>query len=102
MGNSRRFKPGRQARRFSLKDQLRQARAENEYYRSYAEAVQAQLTASRMERPADLDEWIDQVALPAMDEEERQAWDAMDDDEREHFKDELGTQIRATELLSKD
>lgn len=100
MGNSRRFRAGRQAKTQSLKAQLKAIDRENSYYRGYAASLEAQLAATNMERPADLDEWIDSVALPDMDPEERQAWEAMSEPERDRFKDELGQQINATKLMA--
>jgi len=99
MSNTRRFKPGRQARRQSLKAQLKQAEAENAYYRGFATSLQAQLRATQMERPADLDEWIESV-IPDMDEAERAEWEAMTPDEREEFLDQLGHSINVAQELA--
>lgn len=98
MGNTRRFRAGRQGKVLSQKEQLRQLRAENAYLSGYAASVEAQLAAAKMERPADLEEWIDSV-LPDLSDEERTEWDAMSPEEREAFKDALGQQINQAEAL---
>ena len=100
MGNTRRAKPGRQARVLSQKDEIRRLKAEVQYTTGYAESLQAQLAATRMERPADLDQWIEDEAIPLMDKEERDAWEAQTPEEREAFKDELGQRINTQKLLN--
>lgn len=99
MSNSRAFRPGRQARRASQKDLLRSKDREIAYLRGMSLGLEAQLAATKMERPADLEDWINDVALADMSEDERAQWDAMSPDERETFMDELGVQINATQNL---
>ena len=99
MGNSRKFRPGRVAARRSQKQQIRALHAQLGYQQGLNEALVAQLEASRMERPPDLDEWIENDIIPLMDKEEREAWDAMDADELEAFKDRLGQRINASKLM---
>jgi hypothetical protein len=99
MSNSRAFRPGRQARRASMKDQLRAKDRELAYLRGMSLGLEAQLAATKMERPADLEDWISNVAIPDMSDEERAQWDAMSPDERETFLDELGVQINASQKL---
>jgi hypothetical protein len=100
MGNTRTFKPGRAQKRLSQKQQIRLLEHELAYADGALQATQAQLAATRMERPSDLEEWIQEVAIPTMDREEREAWDAMSDTERETFKDELGQRINATKIMA--
>lgn len=100
MSNSRRFRPGRQAARQSLKSQVKARDLELARQRGINLGLQAQLSASKMERPADLEDWIREVALPDMSPEERAEWDAMNEDERETFLDQLGQRINATKLLA--
>lgn len=100
MGNSRSFRPGRQARRQSLKDQIRGQARELAYLRGMTLGLEAQLAATKMERPADLEDWIAEVALPDMSPEERAEWDALSDEERETFLDQLGQRINETKALS--
>lgn len=50
-------------------------------------------------RPADLEDWINEVALGDMDADERAEWDAMDDGERENFVNALGQRLAAVEKL---
>lgn len=61
--------------------------------------LEAQLAATKMERPADLEDWIESVALEDMDADERAQWDAMADADRERFLDELGVKINTTQKL---
>lgn len=98
MGNSRQFRPGRSQARLSQKAQIRQLRAETAYYRGYAESVQAQLAATKMERPEDLDEWVESI-LPDMDDNERAVWDSLSPAEQEDFKESLGQKINQEKLL---
>lgn len=100
MGNTRRFRAGRQAKVLSLKERLQLAEAEAAYQQGYNQALQAQLQALKMERPPDLEEWIESVALPDMSDEEREAYESMDEQERKQFLDELGRQINATKALA--
>lgn len=51
-------------------------------------------------RPADLEDWINEVALGDMDSDERAEWDAMNDEEREAFVDALGQRLAVAENLS--
>lgn len=99
MGNSRNFRPGRRQRTLSIKQQVKQLERENAYQRGLAASLQAQLAATRMERPADLEQWIDEVALADMDPDERDAFDALSPAERETFIDQLGQRINTTRLL---
>lgn len=62
--------------------------------------LEAQLAATKMERPADLEDWIRDVALPDMSPEERAEWDALGDEDRETFLDQLGQRINETKLLA--
>lgn len=98
MGNSRTFRPGRQAARRSQKQQIRDLKAQLWYQQGLNEAVIAQLEAARMERPPDLDEWVASI-VPDMDEAEREAWDAMNDIEREEFLDRLGQKINMSKVM---
>ena len=100
MGNSRTFKPGRRQKRLGQKQQIKTLEMQLAYADGALQATQAQLAATRMERPSDLEAWIEEVAIPTMDREEREAWDAMSDTEREHFKDELGQQLNATQIMA--
>jgi hypothetical protein len=100
MGNSRNFRPGRQARRQSLKDQIRAKERELSYMQGLTMSLQAQLAATKMERPADLENWINDVALADMSPEEREQWEALSEPERETFMDELGLKINTTMKLA--
>lgn len=99
MSNSRAFRPGRQARRASMKDQLRAKDRELAYLRGMSLGLEAQLAATKMERPADLEDWINDVALQDMSDEERAQWDAMPPTDRETFLDELGQEINVSQKL---
>lgn len=100
MGNSRNFRPGRQARRQSLKDQIRAQGRELAYMNGLTMSLQAQLAATKMERPVDLEDWINDVALGDMSPEERVQWVTMDEAQREQFMDELGVKINTTKNLA--
>jgi hypothetical protein len=100
MGNARKFRPGRQAARLSQRNTIKAMDLELARQRGINLALQAQLSASKMERPADLEEWIESVALPDMSPEERAQWDSMTDEERETFKDELGLKINTAQKLA--
>lgn len=99
MSNSRAFRPGRAAARRSLKQQVRVNELELARQRGINLALQAQLSATKMERPPDLEEWINEVALPDMSDEERAEWDALDDAGRESFMDQLGEKINVSRAL---
>lgn len=92
------MKAGRQAKNWNLKDQLKQRDAEIAYLKGLCMGLQAQLSASKMERPPDLDEWIETI-LPDMDPDERAEWDALTDAQKEALKDSLGEQINTEKLL---
>lgn len=100
MSNSRNFRPGRAAKRQSLKDQVKAKDRELAYMRGMSLGLEAQLAATKMERPADLEDWIRDVALPDMSPEERSEWEAMDDAQREAFMDQLGQRINTTHMLA--
>ena len=102
MGNSRNFRPGRSTRRRSQKDLIRSQGRELAYMKGLNLGLEAQLAATKMERPADLEDWINDVALGDMDPEEREQWDAMSDPEREHFMDELGQKINTVAAIGVD
>lgn len=99
MSNSRTFRPGRTAARHSLKQQVRARDIELARQRGINLALQAQLSATKMERPPDLEEWINEVALPDMSDDERAQWDALDDAGRESFMDQLGQKINVSRAL---
>lgn len=96
MGASRRFKPGRQAQRASQKAKIKSLVAQNGYLTGLNLSLAAQLEAEKMERPPDLDEWVDSI-LPDMDEDERAAWAEMSEEERAAFTEELGRRINVTQ-----
>lgn len=100
MSNSRNFRPGRTAKRLSQRQLIKAAELEIARQRGISLGLQAQLSATKMERPADLEDWIREVALPDMSPEERAEWDAMNDAQREAFIDELGVRINTTQLLA--
>jgi hypothetical protein len=98
MGNTRRFNPSRRQKVLSLKEQNKQLAAEAGYYHGLATALAAQQEAAKMERPADLEEWLASV-IPDMSPEELAEWESMSAEEREAFTDELGQRINAQEKL---
>lgn len=98
MGNSRQFRAGRRQKVLSQKERIRQLTAQLGYQEGLNMALAAQVQAAKMERPADLEEWIDSV-VPDLSDEERAEWDAMSDDEREAFKNALGQKINAERVL---
>lgn len=83
-----------------MREQIKAQARELAYMRGMSIGLEAQLAATKMERPADLEDWIREVALPDMSDEERAEWDAMSDAQRETFMDQLGQRINATELLA--
>lgn len=95
MGATRSFRAGRKAKVETLKEQNRRLIKEAGYYRGLALAAAAVAEAAKMERPPDLEDWIESV-LPDMDENERAAWDSQTPEEREAFIDSLGAQINRT------
>ncbi len=98
MGNTRRFNPSRRQKVLGLKADNRRLAAEAGYYRGLALGLAAEAEAARMERPADLEEWVDSI-LPDLDAEETAQWEAMSDEERATFVDQLGQRISASEKL---
>lgn len=98
MGNTRRARAGRQSKVYGQKDRIKQLELQVAYLEGLTMSLQAQLSATKMERPPDLDEWVESI-LPDMDDEERALWDSMSDEAREMFKDELGVKINTEKLL---
>lgn len=98
MGNSRRFKPGRQARRESQKEQIKRLTAQVGYQQGLNMALAAELEATKMERPADLEEWVDSVYAD-LDDQEREAWDGLTEAEQQSFLDQLGRRINVSKAL---
>jgi hypothetical protein len=100
MSNKNGFSPRRKAAVRGLKAENKRLREEAEYNRGLAMSTQAQLAATRMERPPDLDDWIEAEVVPLMNKEEREEWFAQTPEEMEAFKDELGQRINAAKLLN--
>lgn len=51
-----------------------------------------------MERPADLEEWVDSIQGD-LSADEKAEWDALSPEERETFLDQLGQRINVSEAL---
>lgn len=98
MGNSRQFRAGRKAKVEHQKETIRRLTAQVGYLEGLSLGLAAQVEASKMERPADLEDWIDSV-IPDLSDEERAEWDAMDEDERQSFIDALGQQVNVSKTL---
>jgi hypothetical protein len=100
MSNKNGFSPKRKAEVRGMKTEIKQLKAESSYNRGLAAGAQAQLAATRMQRPADLDDWIENEVVPLMNQEEREAWLDQTPEEMEAFKDELGRRINTEKLLN--
>lgn len=98
MGHSRRFRAGRQARRISQKEQIKALTAQVGYQQGLNMALAAELEAYKMDRPADLEEWVDSI-LDDFSEEEREQFESMDHEERQEFLDRLGQRINVSKAL---
>jgi hypothetical protein len=92
MGNTRRFNPSRRQRVLGLKEQNKALRGQLTYAEGFIQGQQAIIAATKMERPPDLEEWVESI-LPDMNDAERAEWDAMDPADRAEFLDSLGEQI---------
>lgn len=99
MSNTRRFKPERKQQVGTLRQEIAGYKAMLKFQSDRIADLEAQLAATKLERPADIEEWINEVALGEMDDDERAEWDAMSDYERERFVDALGQRLAATERL---
>lgn len=89
------------------KPSLREVMRENKHLKEAVkfqsdeiERLNGLLAANQLERPADLEDWINEVALGDMDGDERAEWEAMSADEKEAFVDALGQRLAAAERLS--
>lgn len=94
MGNTRRFNPSRRQAVRSLKQRNKDLRSEIGYLEGLVMVTEAKLAASRMERPADLDEWVANALIDGdMSPEEVAEWEAMSPGEQQEFLDQLGQRI---------
>lgn len=98
MGNTRQFRAGRRQKVLSQKERIKQLTQELGYTQGLLMATAAELEATKMERPADLDEWVDSI-VEDMDEGERSEWDSMDEAEKAAFKDKLAERINRSKAL---
>jgi hypothetical protein len=98
VGNQRRFNPSRRQKVLGLREQNKRLVAALGYQEGLTQALSAQLRASTMERPADLEEWVASIE-DDLSEQERAAWDELDPQEREEFLDQLGQRINVSGAL---
>lgn len=81
-----------------LKEQNRRLVAALGYQEGLTQALAAQNQALKMERPADLEEWVASIQ-DDLSEEEKAEWDALTPEDREQFLDQLGQRINVAEAL---
>lgn len=98
MGNSRQMRAGRRAKVESQKEQIKRLTSQVGYQQGLNMALAAEMEAMRMERPADLEEWIESI-VPEMNDEELADWNSMEEQERQDFIDRLGQRINVSKAL---
>lgn len=79
---------------------MRENAALKEMLKFQSDQIEKLRTQPVLARPADLEEWINEVALGDMSSDERAQWGAMSDDEREAFVDALGQRLAVAENLA--
>lgn len=84
----------------SLRQVMRENAALKEMLKFQSDQIEKLRAQPVLARPADLEDWINEVALGDMDDVERAQWDAMSDDEREAFVDALGQRLAVAENLA--
>ena len=100
MGNTRRAKPGRQSKTLSLRDENAYLKSMVKFQSDEIERLNGLISEPELERPADLEDWINEVALGEMSVDERAEWDAMSAEEKEHFVDALGAQLTKAGMIT--
>lgn len=98
MSNTRIFRPGRKAKRLSQKQQIKTLNAQVGYLQGLAMGLAAENEALKMERPADLEDWVDSI-LDDLSEDERAEWDAMSGEDQQQFLDRLGQNINVSKAV---
>lgn len=101
MGNTRHFRAGRAAKRDSMRAKIKKLSAQVGYLEGLSMALAAEKEAAHMERPPDLEEWVESVT-GELSEEELAELDGMSPEQREQFIDQLGRRINTSLALLAD
>jgi hypothetical protein len=98
MGATRQFRAGRRGKVLSQKQKIKSLNAEAGYLRGLAMRLAAENEALKMKRPADLEDWVNEV-LDDLSPEERAEFDGFSAEEREAFLDQLGQRINVSKAV---